>query len=171
MEDCVNIEVSKLKPYEKNARKHSKEQIKMLVNSIKEFGFTNPFIIDENNVILCGNGRYEAVLELGLKQVPCRIKKGLSQEQKQAYVIVDNRMFDLGEWDYEILNTELANIDNIDMGQFGFEDFLPEYNIVNSCEQNIDNMGEEISLDSFEDEKFDYECPYCHFKFNKRESK
>ena len=65
----------------------------------------------------------------------------------------------------------IPNIDSIDMGQFGFEDFLPEYNSRNNSEQNIDNAGGEINLDSFEDEKFDYECPYCHFMFNKKESK
>jgi ParB-like chromosome segregation protein Spo0J len=84
--------LSDLKGYENNTRTHSEEQITQIANSIQEFGFTNPVLIDENNVIVAGHGRIEASKVLGLKKVPTIKLKGLSDTQIKALVIADNQI-------------------------------------------------------------------------------
>ena len=118
------IALDKLKPYENNARTHSQEQIEMLVNSIKEFGFIPPVIIDENNMILAGHGRAEAAERVGLTEIPYRRITHLTDEQKKAFILADNKLSDLGGWDFDLLSEELANIE-LDMGDFGFNDIEP----------------------------------------------
>ena len=115
------IAISDLTPYEKNARTHSEEQIEKIINSINEFGFINPVIIDENNMILVGHGRTEAAKEAGLTEVPYKRVTNLTEDQKRAYILADNKLSDLGGWDLDILSEELEEI-SLDMSQFGFED-------------------------------------------------
>lgn len=116
------IDISELHPYENNARTHSESQLEAICNSIKEFGFINPVIIDENNMILVGHGRIEASKRLGIKQAPFRRVTNLTEDQKKAYILADNRLSDLGGWDEELLAQELESI-NLDMSAFGFDDF------------------------------------------------
>lgn len=116
------IDINELKPYENNARLHPQEQIDKIVNSIKEFGFITPVIIDENNTILVGHGRTMAAKRAGLKQVPYRRITNLTDEQKRAYILADNKLSDIAEWDEELLRMELENI-TLDMTAFGFDDF------------------------------------------------
>lgn len=118
--EVINIEINNLIPYENNARLHSEEQIEKIINSIKEFGFINPVIIDENNMILVGHGRVTAAAKTGLKEVPCIKVENLTNDQKKAYILADNKLSDLSEWDYNLLNFELETID-LDMELFGFE--------------------------------------------------
>lgn len=118
--DFINI--SELKPYENNARTHSNKQIELICNSLKEFGFINPVIIDENNVILVGHGRIEAAKVLGIETAPFRRITNLTDDQKRAYILADNKLSDLGGWNEDILAAELENI-NLDMGAFGFDSF------------------------------------------------
>ena len=101
--DYPNINISELKPYENNARLHPQEQINKIVNSIKEFGFITPVIIDENNTILVGHGRTEAAKQAGLEQVPYRRITNLTDEQKKAYILADNRLSDIAQWDEKLL--------------------------------------------------------------------
>lgn len=115
------IEISKLKPYENNARTHDEAQIEKIVNSINEFGFINPVIIDENNMILVGHGRTEAAKRAGLKKVPFRRVTNLNEDQKRAYILADNRLSDLAGWDFELQLKELEEI-TLDMSLFGFDD-------------------------------------------------
>ncbi len=124
MKDNEKIALSKLKPYEKNARTHSEKQIEMLVNSIREFGFIPPVIIDENNVILAGHGRVEAAERVGLDEIPYRRITHLTDEQKKAFILADNKLSDLGGWDFDLLSEELAEI-TLDMGEFGFDNIEP----------------------------------------------
>lgn len=116
------IDVTELKPYKFNARIHSVDQIEKITNSIKEFGFITPVIIDENNTILAGHGRTAAAINAGLKEVPYRRVTGLTEDQKRAYILADNKLSDIAEWDEEMLRVELEHID-LDMTAFGFEDF------------------------------------------------
>lgn len=116
------INIAELKPYENNARLHPQEQIDKIVNSIKEFGFITPVIIDENNTILVGHGRTQAAKQAGLEQVPYRRITNLTDEQKRAYILADNKLSDIAEWDEELLKLELENI-SLDMSAFGFDDF------------------------------------------------
>ena len=117
------IDINELKPYKNNARIHSQDQIDKIVNSINEFGFITPVIIDENNTILVGHGRTQAAKQAGLTQVPYRRITNLTDEQKRAYILADNKLSDIAEWDEELLQIELENI-SLDMAAFGFDDFI-----------------------------------------------
>ena len=110
----VNRPVDKLNPYKNNARMHSQEQVGQIVKSIKEFGFTSPIIIDDDNMILCGHGRYAAALEMGLETVPCTVLSHLTEEQKRAYIIADNRIAENAQWNKELLALELTELDFAD---------------------------------------------------------
>lgn len=110
----VNRPVDKLKPYKNNARVHPKEQIEQIVQSIKQFGFTSPVIIDENNMILCGHGRYEAAVQMNMETVPCTMLSHLTEEQKRAYIIADNRIAENAQWNKELLALELTELDLAD---------------------------------------------------------
>lgn len=115
--------IKELKPYKKNAKKHSKEQVEQIANSIKEFGFTQPVIIDKHNSVVAGHGRILGAKKAGLKQVPTVCLEELTEEQIKAYRLVDNKLNE-SEWDTELLNTELQelwNIGEVDMGQFDFD--------------------------------------------------
>ena len=120
MKDYEKIAIDKLKPYKNNARMHSEEQIEMIMNSLREFGFVAPCIIDEKDMILVGHGRIEAAKLLGIKEVPYRRITHLTEDQKKAYILADNKLSDMGGWDLELLESELENID-IDMSEFGFD--------------------------------------------------
>jgi site-specific DNA-methyltransferase (adenine-specific) len=120
--DYPFIDINELKPYENNARLHPQEQINKIVNSIKEFGFITPVIIDENNTILVGHGRTQAAKAAGLTKVPYRRITNLTDEQKRAYILADNKLSDIAEWDEDILQMELESI-SLDMTAFGFDDF------------------------------------------------
>lgn len=115
--------IKELKPYKKNAKKHSKEQVEQIANSIKEFGFTQPVIIDKHNSVVAGHGRILGAKKAGLKQVPTVCLEDLTEEQIKAYRLVDNKLNE-SEWDTELLNTELQelwDIGEVDMGQFDFD--------------------------------------------------
>jgi len=101
------LELASLKPYERNARTHSEDQVKQIVASIREWGWTNPMFVDENYVILAGHGRRLAALEIGLKKVPCIVARGWTAAQKRAYVLADNRLAEQAGWDKGVLRFEL----------------------------------------------------------------
>lgn len=114
--------IKELKPYKKNAKKHSKEQVEQIANSIKEFGFTQPVIIDKNNCVVAGHGRILGAKKAGLKQVPTVTLEELTEEQIKAYRLVDNKLNE-SEWDYSLLDEELEDlIGDMDMDLFGFDE-------------------------------------------------
>ena len=112
--------VGELVPYEKNPRKNTKA-VKYVANSISEFGFKVPIVIDENNVVICGHTRVLASEKLGLNEVPCIIAKDLTEEQIKAFRLADNKVSEKAEWDFDLLNEEMDEIFNFDMTDFGFE--------------------------------------------------
>lgn len=119
--NIVYRQIKDLKPYKKNAKKHSKEQVEQIANSIKEFGFTQPVIVDKNNEVVAGHGRILGAKKAGLKQVPTVYPEELTEEQIKAYRLVDNKLNE-SEWDYSLLDEELENLtEDIDMNLFGFE--------------------------------------------------
>lgn len=119
--NIVYKNIKELKPYKKNAKKHNKEQVEQIANSIKEFGFTQPVIIDKNNCVVAGHGRILGAKKAGLKQVPTVCLEDLTEEQIKAYRLVDNKLNE-SEWDYSLLDDELENLtEDIDMDLFGFE--------------------------------------------------
>lgn len=118
------MKVADLVPYAKNARLHNAEQVEKLTESLKEFGFTNPVLIDENNVIIAGHGRILAAERLGLEQVPVRRLTHLDENQKKAYRLVDNRLAEIGGgWDQVLLSAEVVDLktDNYDLDVLGFD--------------------------------------------------
>lgn len=110
--------------YALNSRKHSDEQIQQVVNSIKEFGFTSPILIDENNIIIAGHCRWEAAKRLNMAEVPCIYMYGLSEMQKKAYVIADNKLALNADWDFAILKQELISLD-----EFNFNTDLTGFSV------------------------------------------
>lgn len=112
--EMTEVTVSSLIPYERNAKKHPEEQIEKIKKSIQEFGFISPCLIDKNNRIIAGHGRVEASKQLGIEKVPCVYIEGLTEEQRRAYIIADNRLTELGGWDMEIISEELAELKALD---------------------------------------------------------
>lgn len=117
--EIVKIKIDELKQYEKNPRKNDKA-VEYVANSIKEFGFKVPIVIDKNNVIVAGHTRYKASEKLGLTEVPCIVADDLNEEQIKAFRLADNKVSEFAEWDFNILGEELGDID-FDMTEFGFE--------------------------------------------------
>jgi DNA modification methylase len=106
---------STLKPWANNARTHSKKQLRQIADSIELFGFTNPVLIDKDNVILAGHGRVEAAKQLNLDTVPCLRQDQMSDEQKRAYVLADNKLAENAGWDEELLAIELGALHELDL--------------------------------------------------------
>ena len=118
------ISVAQLIPYQNNARTHSKEQINKLRSSIREFGFVNPVIIDREYNIIAGHGRIAAAREEGITEVPCVFVDHLTEAQKKAYILADNRMALDAGWDEDLLRVELEALEEMgyDLGLTGFDD-------------------------------------------------
>lgn len=111
--------IKELKPYKKNAKKHDKKQVEQIANSIKEFGFTQPVIIDKNNCVVAGHGRILGAKKAGLKEVPTVCLEDLTEEQIKAYRLVDNKLNE-SEWDSDLLKQSLEEIAEMNMDVFGF---------------------------------------------------
>ena len=118
------VDVDKLIPYVNNARTHSAEQVNKLAGSIKEFGFINPVIIDGDNGILAGHGRVMAAKQLGLKKVPCVAADYLTEAQRKAYILADNKMALDAGWDNELLKVEIESLQEMgfDLEFTGFDE-------------------------------------------------
>jgi site-specific DNA-methyltransferase (adenine-specific) len=123
--DIINIALKDLKPYENNPRKND-DAVKYVAESIKEFGFKVPIVIDKNNVIVAGHTRYKAAKKLKMSEVPCIIADDLTDEQIKAFRLADNKVAEKAEWDFDLLNAELDDIIDLDMELFGFEDALQD---------------------------------------------
>ena len=145
------VDINSIKPYEKNPR-HNEEAIPYVMNSIKEFGFKNPIIIDKNNVIIAGHTRLESAKRLGMKEVPIIHADDLTEEQVKAFRLADNKVAEKSLWDYTKLDEELDNILDIDMSMFDFEN-IEETNLDDFFEDNDNKKEKESKL---------IECPYCH---------
>jgi ParB-like chromosome segregation protein Spo0J len=105
-----NVCPGSLRPYPRNARTHSKKQVRQIAKSIRRFGFTAPVLIDRANMILAGHGRVAAAEHLGLETVPCRRIETMTETEKRAYVVADNKLALNAGWDEEILAEELKGL-------------------------------------------------------------
>ena len=117
--NIIEKNLSDIKPYEKNPRKND-NAVEYVANSIKEFGFKVPIVIDKNGVIVAGHTRYKASKKLGLEKVPCIIADDLTDEQIKAYRLADNKVSEKSEWDFDLLFDELSEILDVDMEMFDF---------------------------------------------------
>jgi ParB-like chromosome segregation protein Spo0J len=119
-----NRRLDSLIPYDHNPRIND-QTVPLLVNSIKQFGFKVPLVIDRDNVIVAGHTRYKAALELGMEEVPCIIADDLSPEQVKAFRLADNKVAEASKWDFGLLQQELDQLSmedlDFDMSDFGFE--------------------------------------------------
>lgn len=131
--------LGELHPYENNPRNNT-EAIDKVANSIREFGFLNPIVIDRNGVIAAGHTRYEAAKKLGLEKVPCVEAEKLSEKQIRAFRLVDNKVAEIATWDFGKLNSELAELsDQFDFSDFGFNAFAADFSTEQDSE---DGEGE-----------------------------
>ena len=145
----VYKKVNDLIPYINNSRTHSEEQVNQIVASINEFGFTNPILIDEKDNIIAGHGRLLASKKLKMEEVPCIVLSGLTEAQKKAYIIADNKMALNAGWDDELLKIELENLKELD-----FDLELTGFNV----DELDDILGTEEEKEVVEDD-FEVEVP------------
>lgn len=142
------IDISKIKPYEKNPR-YNENSVGPVAESIKEYGFRVPLVLDKENVIVCGHTRFLAAKSLGMQEVPCVIADDLSEEQIKAYRIADNKTADFSIWDNKLLLEELTELVNTDLYTgFTFGD-IEEMTLLDEkdnavIEENEDGVSYEI---------------------------
>lgn len=126
--EIKNININELKPYEKNPRKND-DAVQYVAESIKQFGFKVPIIIDKNNVIVAGHTRYKAAEQLGLKEVPCIVADDLTDAQIKAFRLADNKVSEKSGWDLGLLGDEIKELQDLDLDidldltKLGFGDF------------------------------------------------
>lgn len=139
----IEKNVGEIIPYENNPRRNE-EAVDRVAASIKEFGFKVPIIVDSENVVVAGHTRLKAAEKLGLKTVPVIMADDLNEEQIKAFRLADNKTSEFAEWDFEKLNEELAEIERINMAEFGFDDL----------EKQIDEEAKEREDIGMTDEKY-----------------
>ena len=144
------VDINKLVPYANNARTHNKEQILKLRSSLREFGFVNPVIIDREYNVLAGHGRIMAAKEEGIAEVPCVYADHLTEAQKKAYILADNRMALDAGWDEELLAVEMEELQNLgfDLGLTGFDEKeIADLFAIDSDEAKEDNFDVDAELE------------------------
>lgn len=157
--------IETLIPYASNARTHSDEQVAQIAASMKEWGWTNPILIDDAGMIIAGHGRVMAARKLGLKDAPVMVASGWTEAQKKAYVLADNQLALNAGWNAELLVTEIKGLDELgfDLTLLGFGDlgallqydeFLPGQE---SDQGKLDELAPQMVT-----------CPSCATKFNAR---
>jgi ParB-like chromosome segregation protein Spo0J len=159
------IETASLVPYARNARTHSDEQVAQIMASIREFGFTNPVLIDNDGGIIAGHGRVLAATRMELEHVPCLRLSHLTEAQKRAYVIADNQLALNSGWDSEMLSVELSDLhaDDFDLGLLGFDpdelaDLLDLPPVDVTAPEDFKEVDENIETE--------HTCPKCAYQWS-----
>ena len=162
--------VTELIPYVKNSRTHSDEQVAQIAASIKEFGWTNPILVDGSNGIIAGHGRLMAARKLGYKEVPTIELTDLTETQKKAYIIADNRLALNAGWDNEMLTIELNDLlaDGFALDILGFDPTEIQTLINGGPDFEPATEDEQGKLDQL-DPKW-IACPHCGKEFDARQS-
>lgn len=153
--EIVKIKIEDIIPYENNVKQHPKEQIEQIKKSIEEFGNNDPIAIDENNIIIEGHGRLIALQELGYEEAECIVLKGLTEEQKNAYRLVHNKLTMNSDFDLEGLEKELKKIQETDMKLFDFDmqEIEAELSKMNDKDREVeeDDFNVDEALESTEE--------------------
>jgi ParB-like chromosome segregation protein Spo0J len=147
------IELSKLKPYERNARRHTEVDLRTIKNSIEAFGMCDPIgIWSDQNIVVEGHGRLMALKEMGHTEAPCIRLDHLSDDERKAYALAHNKTAEMSQWDFETLNSELEELGelDIDMGDFGF---------IEVSDVDLENFFEDPEPKEKEPKKI--QCPHC----------
>lgn len=156
--EVIMMSVDELIPYENNPRIND-EAVKYVAESIRQFGFKVPIIIDKDNVIVAGHTRLKAALELGLQSVPCTIADDLTDDQIKAFRLADNKVGEVARWDQGKLELELGDI-GMDMADFGF---------IEVSELDIDSFFEDAApkndAEPEPEEEQEIQCPHCGMFF------
>lgn len=137
----IEMRTGELAPYHGNPRKND-AAVEAVANSIREFGFKQPIVVDSENVVIVGHTRLEAAKRLGLETVPVIVADDLDEEKARAYRLADNRTNELSEWDWGLLEAELAAIDGIEMSDFGFS--------ADDVRIDVDAKLEEVEEDGYD---------------------
>ncbi len=155
----INVNIDELIPYKNNAKRHPKKQIEKIKQSIKDFGFNDPIAIDENNMIIEGHGRYQALKELKYKVIPCIKLNELTEQQKKAYILVHNKLNMQTGFDDEILANELDSIVDFNMEEFDFNLDLSIDNLFKENERHRTNDTYNLDLVNNEKAEGFYQMP------------
>lgn len=151
--EVVLKKIDELIPYENNPRIND-EAVKYVAESIRQFGFKVPMVIDKDNVIVAGHTRFKAANELGMKEVPCIVADDLTEEQVKAFRLADNKVGEIAQWDNGVLELELAELEdlNFEMGDFGFDTF-------DAADVDLGEFFEPAEQKEKEPKKI--QCPHC----------
>ena len=167
--EVAYIATTDLIPYANNPRTHSEQQVAQVAASIQEFGFNNPILIDEHNSIIAGHGRLAAAQKLNMSTVPTILLEGLSEAQRKAYVIADNKLTENGGWDYDLLAVEIDRLKELDidvnLNGFGIEELQVITQDVDFEPAGEDEQGK---LDELDPKWID--CPHCGKEFDTRKN-
>lgn len=160
------VSIDKLIPYARNSRTHSDEQVAQIAASIKEFGFTNPILIDKEGGIIAGHGRVSAARKLSLATIPCIRLGHLTETQRKAYIIADNKLALNAGWDNELLTLELDELlaDGFAIEILGFNPAEIQ-NIADQPDFEPESSTKEIDPDDY---LMGHQCPKCGFEFDKK---
>ena len=156
--EIKRVKLSDIRPYERNAKIHGPEQIEKLKKSITEFGFVNPCLIDRDYNLIAGHGRVMAAESLGMEDVPCVFVEGLTDAQRRAYILADNKLAELAEWNNATLAEELAELTsegfNIDFAGFEVnihDDDFPSLDELNDADENNNRVVVRLVFDNFKE--------------------
>lgn len=156
------IKITELKPYENNPR-HNDAAVDKVAESIKQFGFKVPIVVDKDLVIVCGHTRLKAAEKLGLDKVPCVVADDLTDDQIKAFRLADNKTAEFAEWDVDKLIEELDELTNFDMSAFGFDLEQLATELINGETKFKDQPDDDF--DSEPGDKKECTCPNCGFTF------
>ena len=182
-EKIENINIQELNPYERNPKIHSDLQIEQISNSIKEWGWTIPILIDEGNNIIAGHGRYLAAQNINIEIIPCIRAVDWSDEKKKAYLIADNKLAENSSWDNALLYSELKAISETEFNlsltgmdeQFNFMEYQPntepnfdyatlDEGSINTAQDKINSQISGLQLDK-SNQGIEVMCPHCAESF------
>lgn len=150
--EIVNIKINKLRPYEKNAKTHPKENIEAIKKSIEKYGFADPIgVWGKQNIIVEGHGRYLACKELGIDEVPCIRLDHLTDEERREYTLMHNKTTMMSDFDFDLLGEELAELD--------LSDFDLDWGIIKEPEVDIDDFFSKS--EEKEKQPKTIRCPHC----------
>lgn len=179
-------DVIELTPYQNNSRTHSDDQVAKIAKSIQEFNFNNPILIDEKGVVVAGHGRLLAAKKLGMIKVPTITLAGLTDDQRKAYLITDNRLAELGEWDENMLLEEVNSLMSLEfnLDDIGLDDgFIGSLNSYEQYEPVLEPSKNQVEITETQVEKQEKKmgtayqekseqslveviCPHCAELFN-----
>lgn len=154
--NIIEKKITEIKEYENNPRNNEKA-VEFVAESIKQFGFLVPILIDKDNIIIAGHTRLKAAKALNIKKVPCIMADDLTEEQVKAFRLADNKVAEKANWDFELLRQEIEQIDGFEMESFGFPT-LESINL-DGYAQNDEVDPEEYTEE--EPKKEMQRCPHC----------